>query len=362
MKITRKLLCRASRKAFAWTIFASAAATQFSYADSNAAVRDNAAKAGPIIIEADKGLKDVKKVAITQFIVYFADDESASAGSGGFGGSKSASVEIKLANRPSPEALTAIAQTLYDDTLAEIKNAGIGVVELADLKRSAIWKSISEAGQPSPWAATRGFTQKSGGLVVAPHGYRVEMHTGEDSFTTIGNDTPKHERFVTPLSMMGLQTVGLYQAEGAMIAAGEASHVLRVRLTVSLAKVQASAGILSSADARADVGLRFAPYFTRWSLRNSAPSAFGNHQRIYINEASGIEVPMTLVDAKKSEGNAGFELMRGLAALGGANIRGGSAASVGGSYAVDAAQYANGIAKQHKALATAFAQELAKAK
>lgn len=333
------------------------------HAQSTAKIGEsNNGKAGEVVVETNSAIKGVKKVAITQFVVYFSNIEKASSGSGGFGGPQSSSVEVKLANLPEAAKLQAIAQTLYDDTLSELKTAGVDVMPLEELKQKPIWKAISEAGQASPWAAETGLTHSSGGMLVAPHGYRVEMYSGEDSFTLISNNSPKQDRFIAPMSKIGLQSMALSQAEAGLVSSGDISHTLRVRLTISLAQLESSSGMFSGSDSKADVGLRFAPYMTRWAMNTGGSSAFSS-PRIFLAQGSSIPAAMKLEEASKQSGNEVgnlFNAMRQLARVAPAKV--GTTASVGGAFTIEPEPFAQAVVNQHKNVAAGFAKQVAAAK
>ncbi len=317
-------------------------------AQSDAAFKSDSAAPGVVTLETS-GTLGVKKVAITQFVVHFLNLEKKQRGSGGFGGGKTSKVEVSLENLPGSGQLNLIAQGLYLETVEALKAKNIEVLSLDQMKTQPLWKTLSEGGQPSPFETSTGLTSDAAGLMVSPFGYRVETASSDDSFTTFGSNDPKSDTYLG-LTKTSLNSPAIAVAEGQMIASGAVGHVLRVRLTVGLGRLTGSAGILSSASTKAEVGLRFAPYFTRWTFHNqTSPSPFGGRSMIYLTDANLMQVKFEPKTVSKTvdEPNA-------LGAIFGLG-KGGTLANLGGEFSVDQAAYAKAITQNYKSVAQQFA-------
>ncbi len=317
-------------------------------AQSDSTIKEDSAAAGAITLETS-GALGVKKVAITQFIVHFINHEKKQRGSGGFGGGKTSRVEVTLENLPDAAQLNLIAQGLYLETVEALKAQKIDVLSLDQLKTQPQWKAISESGQPSPFETSTGLTSDAAGFMVAPFGYRVETASADDSFTTFGSNDPKSDTYLG-LTKTTLGSPAIASAEGQLIAAGTVDHVLRIRLTVGLGRLTGSAGILSSASTKAEVGLRFSPYFTRWTLHNqTSPSPFGGRSMIYLTDANVMHVKLEPTSSTKQA-----DVPNALGALFGLG-KGGTQVNLGGQFSVDQNAYAKAITQNYITVAQQFA-------
>jgi hypothetical protein len=315
-----------------------------------------------IATDASGSFSGVKKVAITGFIVQFVDKETIKRGSGGFGGGQSASAEAKLVAPPSQELMERMAAKLYDDTLAQVKAAGIEVLTLDEIKAKPIWKTISTEGEASPLKTETGFVTNAQGTFIAPYGYRIQFDNQDDAQMTVGNDDPRHDRFKT-MSLRTAYSIPMRNAEGELVKAGDATHVLRVRITITPAQLSAQSGFLSGASAKIEAGLRADPVFTRWTVKDGAGSALTGNPRIYLKEAAMMPGVLKKEDVSKKSGEVDGGLGRALVGLMQGNPFGGrstgSYASIDGAYSFEPEVFEKTVLEVMSEVSKAYAQRLA---
>lgn len=217
-------------------------------------------------------LGEVKRVAITQLVVQFIDRQDGSAVSGGFGGGASAKASVRLAG-PGAAQFQRITDALYDEVLGVVQAAGLEVVPHAELAAQPDWAKLKEAGKPSPVEDEK--FSGYGGWVFSPRDLPVLFDSDdEESFMQSNRDPdPRGEQYRSMGSLLGGNSTGARWAEWNLAKALDA-HLLKVRVTVPLAIVKTSGGLLSGgASVKVEPLPRLARDVTRFTFRRERAAA-----------------------------------------------------------------------------------------
>lgn len=255
-------------------------------------------------------IKGAKRVAIDQFGVEFVTILKAKGGGGG----SSASVQTELQG-VSDEAMQALTDQAYRDTVAALTSAGFEVVDYAVLKERPEYQAlIAKTGKPSPHAVddTGGYSK-----IFAPSGMPAFFQTASSDRGTMG------ERF-TALN-------GAHGAEASALAKSMNLHFVRFHFLASLGTATASKGFLANFTGKARAAVEVGPTLVAKETQAQIISQEG--QRIFlttsrsgVNGAVYLDKPFagaaegyamedtTTADSKRSDGAANA-LSMGLALL-----------------------------------------------
>ncbi|MBK6557354.1 MAG: hypothetical protein IPG16_09140 [Comamonadaceae bacterium] len=102
-----------------------------------------------VVADNPKMLAQVKRVAITQFVVQFLDRQNNQAVSSSFRGGAKASASLTLAG-PGASQYQRIADALYDDVVQTVKAAGVEVISHDQLVAHPEYAVGRVPGKPSP--------------------------------------------------------------------------------------------------------------------------------------------------------------------------------------------------------------------
>lgn len=217
-------------------------------------------------------LAGVKRVAITQLVVQFLDRQDGSAVSGGLRGGASASSIVRLAG-PGPEQYQRISEALYDAAVAAARDAGLEVVPHEQLVAQPDFQKLQAAGKPSPVEDEK--FSGHGGWTYSPRGLPVVWDSDDEaSFLQSNRDPdPRGEQYRSGSSLLGGNSTAARWAEWGLAKALDA-HLLKVRLTIPLAVIETSGGILSGgASVKITPKPRLARDVTRFTLRRERDAA-----------------------------------------------------------------------------------------
>jgi hypothetical protein len=219
-----------------------------------------------ITVDNERALQTVKRVAVTQLVVQFIDRQDGSAVSGGFGGGASAKLAIRLAG-PGPAQYQRIADALYDEVVQAARAAGLEVVPHEQLAALPDYQKLLAAGKPSPVEDEK--FSGYGGWVYSPRGLPVAFDTDdEESFMQSNKDPdPRGEQYRSGSSFFAGNSTAARWAEWGIAKALDV-HLLKVRVTVPLAIIEKSGGLLSGgASVKVKPMPRLARDVTRFSFR-----------------------------------------------------------------------------------------------
>jgi|GEM_PF-1246728 len=214
----------------------------------------------------------VKRVAITQLVVQFMDRQDGSAVAGSSRGGASAAAIVRLAG-PGPEQYQRIVDALYDAAVAAAREAGLEVVPHEQLVAQPDFQKLLAAGKPSPVEDEK-FTGH-GGWTYSPRGLPVAWDSDdEESFMQSNRDPdPRGEQYRSGSSLLGGNTTAARWAEWGLAKALDA-HLLKVRVTIPLAVIETSGGILSGgASVKITPKPRLARDVTRFTVRRENDAA-----------------------------------------------------------------------------------------
>lgn len=217
-------------------------------------------------------IKEVKRVAITQFVVQFFDRQNDMATSSGLRGGASATIEATVVG-PTPAQYQRITDQLYDDTVKAMQAAGIEVIAHEKLVAHPEYAKLVDSGKPSPQHDEK-FTGY-GGWTFSTKGLPVTFDSDdEESFTVSGRDKdPRGDHYRSMGSMLGGNSTSTRWAEW-NLAKGLDTHLLKVRVTVPMAFVAASGGFLTgSTSTRVAAAPRLARDVTRFTFRRERSAA-----------------------------------------------------------------------------------------
>lgn len=247
----------------AWTGAAFLAAAAPALAQTPAAYRVEPAQ---VAVDNERAVQSVRRVAITQLVVQFMDRQDGGAVSGGFGGGASAKASVRLVG-PGTAQYQRITDALYDDVVQAARAAGLEVVPHEQLAALPDYQKLQAAGKPSPVEDEK-FTGH-GGWTFSPRGLPVAFDTDdEESFMQSNKDPdPRGEQYRSGSSVFAGNSTAARWAEWAIAKALDA-HLLKVRVTVPLAVIETSGGLLSGgASVKVKPMPRLARDVTRFAFR-----------------------------------------------------------------------------------------------
>lgn len=126
-------------------------------------------------ISSPKSLKDIKKVAIVNFLVEFATVKEAKVMSSRPGKSSSSEAKVSLGD-PDLARYQAIADALYDKLVADLTAAGIEVIPSDTLKAENRFQDFKKVQHDSPWDTS---TKGGRSIFVGAKGLPVYMDNPE---------------------------------------------------------------------------------------------------------------------------------------------------------------------------------------
>lgn len=229
---------------------------------------------GPAMVAVDNArlLGSVRRVAITQLVVQFMDRQDGRAVGGNTRGGASASVMVRLAG-PGAAQYQRISDALYDEVVRVAKDAGLEVVPHEQLAALPDFQKLKDAGQPSPVEDEKFVGH--GGWTFSPRGLPVVWDSDdEESFMQSSRDPdPRGEQYRSGGSLLGGNSTAARWAEWGIAKALDA-HLLKVRVTVPLAVIQASGGVMSGgASVKVTPAPRLARDVTRFAFRRERDAA-----------------------------------------------------------------------------------------
>ncbi|MFT3955570.1 MAG: hypothetical protein QM722_14615 [Piscinibacter sp.] len=246
-----------------------ALAASAGFAQSPAAYKLDAAQ---VAVDNPRAIDTVRRVVITQLVVQFMDRQDGSAVSGGFGGGASAKLSIRL-NGPGAAQYQRITETLYDEVVRTAQAAGLEVVPHEQLVALPDFQKLKEAGKPSPVEDEK--FSGHGGWTFSPRGLPVLFDSDdEESFMQSNKDPdPRGEQYRSGGSLFAGNSGSARWAEWGIAKALDA-HLLKVRVTVPLAIIEKSGGILSGgASVKVTPAPRLARDVTRFAFRREREAA-----------------------------------------------------------------------------------------
>lgn len=208
----------------------------------------------------------VKRVAITQLVVQFMDRQDGRAVGSNTRGGAAASVMVRLAG-PGAEQYQRITEALYDEAVQVAKAAGLEVVPHEQLAALPDFQKLKDAGKPSPVEDEKFVGH--GGWTFSPRGLPVVWDSDdEESFLQSNRDPdPRGEQYRSGGSLLGGNSTAARWAEWGIAKALDA-HLLKVRVTVPLAVIETSGGVMSGgASVKVKPAPRLARDVTRFTLR-----------------------------------------------------------------------------------------------
>lgn len=268
-------------------------------------------------------LAQVKRVAITQFVVQFLDRQNNSAVSSGIRGGAAVKASLTLAG-PGASQYQRIADALYDDAVQAVKAAGMEVVPHEQLVAHPEYAKLLESGKPSPQEDEKfvGY----GGWVYSTRGLPITFDSDdEESFTTNSRDNDRRgDQYRSMGSLLGGNSTATRWAEWGL-AKGLDTHLLKVRVTVPMAFIETSSGFMAgSASIKVTPAPRLARDVTRFSFRREHDSA-----RVRLDKHLMLAPDMVSMEtlSKKVDNSGGLGAVFGLL----------SGAQASAEYRIDAA-------------------------
>ncbi|MBP6901806.1 MAG: hypothetical protein KBC73_17045 [Burkholderiaceae bacterium] len=299
-----------------------------------------------VAVDNGRMLDGVKRVAITQVVLQFIDRQDGSAVSGGFGGGASAKAAVRLAG-PGAEQYQRITEAVYQELLRTVQAAGLELVPHEQLAAQPDWAKLKEAGKPSPVEDEK--FSGYGGWVYSPADLPVVFDSDdEESFMQSNRDPdPRGEQYRSMGSLLGGNSTAARWAEWGLAKALDA-HLLKLRITVPLAIVKTSGGILSGgASVKVEPLPRLARDVTRFTFRREREAARLRLDRHLLLPADLLSVETV---AKSADNTGGIGRALGLL---GSN-------SAAGEYRLNAdpARYEAEVLAAARATLAAFGQTL----
>lgn len=217
-------------------------------------------------------LTQVKRVAITQFVVQFLDRQNNSAVSSGIRGGAAAKASLTLAG-PGAAQYQRIADGLYEDAVQAVKAAGMDVVPHEQLAAHPEYAKLLDSGKASPQEDEKfvGY----GGWTYSTRGLPITFDSDdEESFTTSSKDNDRRgDQYRSMGSVLGGNSTATRWAEWGL-AKGLDAHLLKVRVTVPMAFIETSSGFMAgSASVKVTPAPRLARDVTRFAFRRERDSA-----------------------------------------------------------------------------------------
>lgn len=238
-------------------------------------------------VENPEKVKGINRVVIPSFMVDFVTEAKAETLITGIGvvtGAPS-NVLIKLKGAD-PAKFQAITDLLYDQTVAELKKAGITVVPLDKLKENATYKELAAKGEKAPREEEakggKGMYHTAKDL---PLYYMDEVGFIPKFEIKLFGNKPKEDIFLTWGTKFGagFSTAMVPQLEEKLAKEFDAT-VMKVRITVlggQLEKDESFWNFSAKADIRAKAAGSFAPMVTRYAFIKSN----GDKVRLSLKEA-----------------------------------------------------------------------------
>lgn len=215
-------------------------------------------------VENPEYLKGLKRVVIPSFMVEFVTEAKASVALSGIqlamGGNSSALIRIKGAQ---PEQFQEVTDRLYEQTVAELRQAGIEVVDKAVLQASPTFKAMAEKGEKAP----RPEEAKGGkGVFHTAEGLPLYF-MNEQAFITKLFSKPKEDLYLT----FGTQFASNFStaqmpALEEQLARELDATVLKVRITFLGGTAKRESNIWIGGSAKAEGAASFAPVATRYAF------------------------------------------------------------------------------------------------
>lgn len=192
-----------------------------------------------------KALAGAKKVAISQFRVEFAVENSAKATSSSSAGWTSTSSQVKLVGVPT-ETLQQVADAMEDRFVEELTKAGLEVVPYDVVKEDAAYKSLSPVLRTSNEPLG---TQTGKSIFIGGHGTPYYL-TNDDKHLGLG-------------TMLGAFSTTQPQNIEPSIAKQLDAAVLRVTVMVAFADQKTSGGLFhTGSSVNTELGLTIVPKIT----------------------------------------------------------------------------------------------------
>lgn len=192
-----------------------------------------------------KALAGTKKVAVSQFRVEFAVENSAKATSSSSAGWTSTSSDVKLVGVPT-ETLQQVADAMEDRFVEELGKAGLEVIPYDVLKEDAAYKSLAPVLRTSNEPLG---TQTGESIFVGGHGTPYYL-TNDDKHLGLG-------------TMLGAFSTTQPQNIEPSIAKQLDAAVLRVTVMVAFADQKTSGGLFhSGSSVKTELGLTIVPEIT----------------------------------------------------------------------------------------------------
>lgn len=229
-------------------------------------------EAAQVAADNPKMLAQVKRVAITQFVVQFLDRQSGMATSSGLRGGASAKAALTLAG-PGVTQYQRVADALYDDAVKAVQAAGIEVIPHEQLAAHPEYAKLVDSGKPSPLEDEKFIGY--GGWNVSARGLPITFDSDdEESFTTSSKQAdPRGDHYRSMGSMLGGNSTATRWAEW-NLAKGLDTHLLKVRVTVPMAFIETSGGfMMGSASYKVTPAPRLARDVTRFAFRRERDAA-----------------------------------------------------------------------------------------
>jgi hypothetical protein len=189
-------------------------------------------------VDKPKALADLRRVAIANFRVEFAVENSAKGSSSGTMGASAVKADIKLTG-VTDETRQAITNSLYDSFVADLAAAGVEVIAYETLQANKQYQSLGKRLLASPHPVG---TQIGKSVFVGPRGAPVYT-TNDDKHLSVG-------------ALMGGFGAQPQNIEPQIAKALDAA-VLRVNLAVQFAEQKASGGMFRN-ESSVDTGIRLA--------------------------------------------------------------------------------------------------------
>lgn len=217
-------------------------------------------------VENPEYLKGLKRVVIPSFMVEYVTEAKASTAIDGIamvtGGPSSALIRIKGGQ---PEQFQAVTDRLYEQTVAELAQAGIEVVSKEQLKANATYQEIAGKGEKAP----REEEAKGGKGIYHTAGDLPLYFMNEQNFITRLFSKPKEDIYLTFGTKFGSGfSAAQIPALEEKLAREFDATVLKVRITFLGGTAQVEHSFWTGHTANAQGAAAFAPAATRYAFIN----------------------------------------------------------------------------------------------
>jgi hypothetical protein len=234
-------------------------------------------------IENGENLRGLRRVVIPSFMVEYVTEAKADTAINGIamlsGAPSNATIKLVGAN---PEQFQAVADRLYEQTVAELARAGIEVVPADKLKASETFREIVAKGEKAPREE-----EAKGGKGIYYVAKELPLYYMDEAnfiskFQIKLFSKPKEDVFLTFGTRFGsgFSTAGIAQLEERLAGEFDAA-VMKVRLTVLGGAVQADHSFWTGGSISVKGAGAFAPLATRYAFIK--PN--GDKARVSLKEA-----------------------------------------------------------------------------